>query len=165
MSGYEDRGGELTAGQLGIWHAQQLDPGNPVFSIGEYVEIPGALDLGLFACALRQTVSEVEAAHLCFSGEGEGLCQRVDVSDDWPLSFLDVSDAADPRVAAEEWMRADMRRPVDLTAGPLFTLAVFKAAPERISFLSRPPHRDGRIQQFRPLRANCPGLFRAPGRL
>ena len=64
MSGYEYSGRELTAGQLGIWHAQQLDPGNPVYNIGEYLEIPGALDLGLFECALRQAASEVEAAHL-----------------------------------------------------------------------------------------------------
>ena len=140
MSGYEYSGRELTAGQLGIWHAQQLDPGNPVYNIGEYLEIPGALDLGLFECALRQAASEVEAVHLRFSGEGEGLRQRVDVSDDWPLVVLDVSDAADPRVAAEEWMWADMRRPVDLTAGPLFTVAVFKAAPERFFLYLRVHH-------------------------
>ena len=84
--------------------------------------------------------SEVEAVHLRFSGEGEGLRQRVDVSDDWPLSLLDMSDAADPRVAAEEWMWADMRCPVDLTAGPLFTVAVFKAAPERFFLYLRVHH-------------------------
>ena len=140
MSGYENSGRELTAYQRGIWHAQQLDPDNSTYNIGEYLEIPAALDLGLFACAVRQAVSEVEAAHLRFSGEGEGLCQRVEVSDDWPLSLLDVSDAADPRVAAEEWMWADMRRPVDLTAGPLFTVAVFKAAPERFFLYLRVHH-------------------------
>src|SRR4051812_20003918 len=101
MSGYEYSGHDLTTGQLGIWHAQQLDPGNPMFNIGEYLEIRGALDLGLFECALRQAVSEVEAVHLRFWGEGEGLRQCVDVLEDWPLPIRDVSGAADPRAAAE----------------------------------------------------------------
>src|SRR4030081_3250823 len=95
---------ELMAGQLGIWHAQQLDPDNPGYNIGGYLEIRGALDLGLFEVALRRSVSEVEAYHLRFFGEGEGLRQSVEVSDDWPLHVLDVSCAADPRAAAEEWM-------------------------------------------------------------
>jgi hypothetical protein len=31
----EDNFRELMAGQLGIWNAQQLDPGNPIYNIGE----------------------------------------------------------------------------------------------------------------------------------
>jgi hypothetical protein len=31
---------ELTAGRFGIWHAQQLDPDNPVYNIGEYWKSP-----------------------------------------------------------------------------------------------------------------------------
>jgi len=114
-----------------------------MFNIGEYLEIRGALDLGLFECALRQALSEVEAVHLRFRGEGEGLRQCVDVLEDWPLPIRDVSGAADPRAAAERWMWADMRRPVDLVdpkAGSLFTVAVFKAASDRFFLYLRAHH-------------------------
>ena len=37
-------------------------------------------------------------------------------------------------------MWTDMRRPVDLTTGPLFTMAVFKAAPERFFLYLRGHH-------------------------
>ena len=37
-------------------------------------------------------------------------------------------------------MWVDMRRPVDLTAGPLFTVAVFKAAPDRFFLYLRAHH-------------------------
>ena len=116
----------LTAGQLGIWYAQQLDPENPIYNAAEYLEFRGDFDMALFERALRQTVAEVDALHLRFSGEGDELRQYVDASDDWPLHYVDLSSEGDPRSAAESWMWNDLRQPVDLQQSPLFTQAVFK---------------------------------------
>src|SRR5258708_2512788 len=113
MSGSEGERRELTAGQLAIWHAQQLDRDSPAYNAGEYLEFRGDLDLAVFRAALRQTVAEVDAFRLRFT-DGDEPRQYVDSSDDWPLHVVDVSAEADPRAAAEEWMWADMRRPVDL---------------------------------------------------
>ena len=48
MSGFEGARRELMAGQLGIWRAQQLVPGDPVYNVGEYLDIRGELDAELF---------------------------------------------------------------------------------------------------------------------
>src|SRR5216683_1429378 len=128
------------AGQLGIWHAQQLSPDNSVYNTGEYLEIHGDLDMDLFEVALQRTVSEAEAGHLRFCGDGEALRQYVDRRADWSLHVIDVSSAADPRAAAEDWMWADMRRPVDLREGPLFTQAVFRVAHSRFFWYQRAHH-------------------------
>src|SRR5262249_35163884 len=59
---------------------------------------------------------------------------------DWSLSYLDVSDAPDPQAAAERWMKSDLAQPVDLIEGPLFTYALFRAAPDRFFWYSRYHH-------------------------
>ena len=120
---------KLTTGQLGVWRDQELDLDNPLYNVGEYLEIRGDLDVGRFEAALRHVVREVEAFHLRFAGDDPEPRQHVAVSDDWPLHVVDVSTAADPRSAAEEWMRADVRRPVDLREGPVFRQALFLVAP------------------------------------
>lgn len=118
---------DLMAGQLGIWRAQQLAPDDPRYNIGEYFEFRGPLDLTAFEEALRRALREVDAFHLRFGGDGADVWQVVGDRDDWTLRRVDVSAEADPRAAAEEWMRADMGRPTDLQEGPLFTTALLTA--------------------------------------
>ncbi|MER5360829.1 amino acid adenylation domain-containing protein, partial [Streptomyces sp. NPDC002785] len=131
---------ELMAAQLGIWTAQHLHPDNPIYNVGEYMEINGELDVELFERALRTALSEAEVLHVRFVGEGESLRQHVMVSDDWPFHVIDLSGEADPRARAEEWMRTDMRRPVDLRTGVLFTQAMLRLGPERVYWYQRCHH-------------------------
>jgi nonribosomal peptide synthetase DhbF len=51
----------LSSAQLGIWLAQKLDPSSPAYNIGEYLELNGPIDAGLFEQALRRVVSETDA--------------------------------------------------------------------------------------------------------
>ncbi|MET7938418.1 amino acid adenylation domain-containing protein, partial [Streptomyces sp. NPDC005322] len=127
------------AGQLGIWYAQQLDPENPAYNSAEYLEISGALDLEKFEIALRRTIQEAEALHLRFSGDGETPRQYVDVSDDWPFHFLDLSDENNPQEIAEAWMWADIRCRRDLFED-VFTQALFKMGPARFLWYQRVHH-------------------------
>ncbi len=122
---------ELMAGQLGIWHAQQLSPANPIFNAGEYIEIHGDLDVDLFQRAVRRTIGEAETFHLRFSQDGEHVRQYVGAPGDWPLQVIDLSAEAEPRSAAEEWMRAALRCPFDLRDGPVFTEALLKVGSRR----------------------------------
>src|SRR5580693_909290 len=123
---------ELTSAQLGVWYGQQLGPDDAVYNEGEYLEIRGDLDVELFEKALRWTANEIEAIHLRFCGEDDAPRQYIDKRNDWPCHVIDVSAALDPRAAAEEWMWADLRRPIDLRQGPLFRCAVFTAGPGRL---------------------------------
>ncbi|WP_405848854.1 amino acid adenylation domain-containing protein [Streptomyces sp. NBC_01518] len=140
MAEHEVPRSELMAGQLGIWHAQQLAPDDPRFNIGEYFEFRGPLDLTAFEQALRRTLREVDAFHLRFGGDGADLWQAVGDRDDWTLRRVDVSAEADPRAAAEEWMRADMDCPVDLQEGPLFSSALLTAGDDHYFCYQRCHH-------------------------
>ncbi|WP_160145005.1 non-ribosomal peptide synthetase [Actinacidiphila yanglinensis] len=130
----------LMAGQLGIWHAQQLAPGDPRYNVGEYFEFRGPLDPALFEEGLRRALREVDAFHLRFGGDGADVWQVVGDRDDWTLHRVDVSGAGDPRAAAEEWMRADVGRPVDLREGPLFNVAFFTAGDGHYFYYQRCHH-------------------------
>jgi len=131
---------ELTAGQLGVWYGQQLDPGSPVYNVGECVEIRGDLDVELFVTALRRTLDEADAYRLRFVTDDGVPRQHVDDSCDYPIEVVDLSGLPDPRAAAEDWMRADLARPVKVTEGPLFAHGVLVLGPELFVWYQRVHH-------------------------
>ncbi|MFJ4584738.1 amino acid adenylation domain-containing protein, partial [Streptomyces echinatus] len=122
----------LTSAQREVWFAQQLDLDNPIYNVGGYLEVLGPVDPALFEAALRQAVGEAESLHVRFVERDGEPGQVLDPEPAaWPLHHVDVSDAPDPRAAAEEWMRADLARPYDLARAPLFRQVVFTAGPDR----------------------------------
>ncbi|MCQ6244829.1 non-ribosomal peptide synthetase [Streptomyces malaysiensis] len=140
MTGYQIASLPLTAAQSGIWLAQRLQPGNPLFNIAEYIDIHGEIDPALFENALRRTVAEADTLRIRLLEEDGRAAQRVEEHIDWTLSFIDVSHEDDPRACAEGHMRGEMRRPVDPTTGPLFAFALFKAADDRYLWYQRYHH-------------------------
>ncbi|MBT3155476.1 amino acid adenylation domain-containing protein, partial [Streptomyces sp. CHD11] len=139
----ESHGGyrELMAGQLGVWHAQQLDPNNPIYNMGEYIEIHGRIDGDLFEAAARRVVAEIDCFSLRFEKAADGIPrQYVKPHSDWPFHLVDVSAEENPRSSAMNWMRADMRRPVDLQDGDLFTHALFKVDEDLFFWYQRLHH-------------------------
>ncbi|WP_455356991.1 amino acid adenylation domain-containing protein, partial [Streptomyces sp. SYSU K217416] len=126
MSGSHDGRRELMAGQLGVWHAQELNPNSPIYNMGEYLEIHGNVDADLFETAVRKSVQELDCFHLRFEATAEAPRQYFDLRSDWLFHMIDVSGEEDPRSSAESWMRADMGRPVFLQGDELFTHALFK---------------------------------------
>jgi Condensation domain len=131
---------DLTSAQRGIWFAQQLNPTNPTYNIAEYLEIHGPLEPMLFERALRQVVAEAETLHFTFADDGQGPQQKLSPQDEWRLPIIDCVAEADPQAAAEAWMRADLARPLDLSQGPLFSFALFRAAPDWFLFYHRYHH-------------------------
>ena len=130
----------LSAGQIGIWFAQQINPSSPAYNIGEYIEIHGSIDPGLFEQALRQVVIESEALCVRIVEHPDGPRQVVGDAPAWTMPFVDVSDEPDPRAEAETWMRAELARPIDPTKGPLFSYALFKASADRFFWYARYHH-------------------------
>ncbi|MEC0180497.1 amino acid adenylation domain-containing protein [Paenibacillus peoriae] len=130
----------LSGAQAGIWFAQQMDLQNPAYNTGEYVEILGPVDLICFKEALRRTVDEAESLHLRFGEDEDGPWQVIQPSREWTLHQIDVSAVSDPRKAAEDWMRDDLLKPIDLTHGPLFTQALFRAGHHRFFWYQRVHH-------------------------
>lgn len=130
----------LTGAQSGIWFAQQLDPDNPIFNTGEFIEIHGPIDPESFEAAVRQAVMEAEALHLRFGEDSDGPWQIMDPSSNWQMSILDVSMQENPRGVAESWMKEDMSKPIDLKSDSLFTEALFKIAPDQFYWYQRIHH-------------------------
>ncbi|AEH46247.1 amino acid adenylation domain protein [Parageobacillus thermoglucosidasius C56-YS93] len=130
----------LSGAQAGIWFAQQLDPENPIYNTGEYIEINGPVDPALFEKTLRHVLVEAESLHARFGEDENGPWQTIDPSPDFPFYFMDVSVAENPQEEAMLWMKKDLSKPVDLTCGPLFTEALFKLSDHRFFWYQRIHH-------------------------
>src|SRR6266540_824332 len=130
----------LSAAQLGIWFAQQIDPSSPAYNIGEYLEIQGSIDPILFEQALRRVATETEALRLQITDHADAPRQIIGPPASWSMPTIDVSAEPDPRAAAESWMQADLARPIDPTRGQLFGYALFKASADRFFWYARYHH-------------------------
>jgi len=120
----------LSAAQREIWFAEQrLNKANRVYKVGECVEIYGPVDPVLFEAALRRVVGEVDSLHVRFAEDSDGPRQIVEPLSEWLMPVVDVSEEPDPRMTAENWIAADVARPMDLAHGPLFSYSLIKVGP------------------------------------
>ncbi|MFB8173477.1 amino acid adenylation domain-containing protein [Kitasatospora purpeofusca] len=131
---------DLMSGQLGVWYAQQLAPDNPAYNIGDCTEIHGDLDPDLFVRALRRTVQEAEALRLRLRVEDGTPRQFLGEAGEIPVHVADLRGEADPRAAAQEWIRADLDTPVELVGGALSGHAFFVLGPDRFLWYQRAHH-------------------------
>lgn len=67
----------LTGAQAGIWFARRLDPDNPIYNTGEYVEINGAIDVNIFKTALERVLTEAASLHARFEEGADGPKQII----------------------------------------------------------------------------------------
>ncbi|MEV6423383.1 amino acid adenylation domain-containing protein [Streptomyces sp. NPDC051662] len=121
----------LSAAQREVWLAQQLAPKSRLYRIAEFLDIAGEIDSSLFEAALRRAVGEAEALHARFFEEGGTPWQVTAPRTDWEFPVLDLSGEADPRGAAEAWMRAETARPMDPARDTLFSFALLRLGPQR----------------------------------
>ncbi|MFW6691095.1 amino acid adenylation domain-containing protein [Streptomyces sp. MAR4 CNX-425] len=122
----------VTAGQREVWLAEQHSPRHrSALRLGEYLEIDGPVEPGLFEAALRRVVGEADALRVRLVPGPDGPVQVLARELPWTLAFVDLSDAPDPEAAGRAWADADVARPMDLAAGPLFSFALLKLAPDR----------------------------------
>nr|WSZ13540.1 amino acid adenylation domain-containing protein [Streptomyces canus] len=136
---YEHR--PLSGAQEGLWFAGRLATHTAAYNTGEYVEIHGPVDTGLFEAALRRTVREADTFALRFVETPDGpRCVPVDDPDDWPLHRLDVSAEPDPQAAAEDWIRRGLATATDLVSGALFSHALITLGPDRFIWFLRAHH-------------------------
>ncbi|MCK0207826.1 amino acid adenylation domain-containing protein [Starkeya koreensis] len=130
----------LTEAQSGLWYAQRLDPANPLFNTGQYIELAGPLDRAVFETALAQAVAEAEALALRMVDAPAGPMQIVDPARRPALEVIDVSQAPDPLAAAKADIARDMAGPVDPARDPLAAERLFVLGPERHVWQQRIHH-------------------------
>ncbi|SHJ39429.1 enterobactin synthetase component F [Roseomonas rosea] len=126
----------LTEAQEGLWYAQRLDPGNPVFNTGQYIEFRGPLDVQAFRAAVDGMVAEADSLALRIQEAPGGATQRLDPALRPWLEVVDLSAATAPLAEAREAMARDMARAMARPGDP----ARGGLAAERLYRLSRDHH-------------------------
>ena len=119
----------LTEAQSGLWYSQALDPANPIFNTGQYVELAGPLDLGAFRRAVDRASAEAEALSLVFRDGPDGPVQALGSAP--RLSLVDLSAEDAPEVAARAAITAAMKTPADLARGPIAAQTLYRTGPDR----------------------------------
>ncbi|MGN5649109.1 amino acid adenylation domain-containing protein [Bacillus sp. Brlt_9] len=129
----------LSSAQTGMWFAQQLDPLNPIYNTGEYVEISGNINQEIFELAVRNAVTEAEALHVRFEEDEIGPWQVIEELQ-FHMHFIDVRKEENPEKAAKVWMKNDLSMPVDLKKDNLFTEALIQVENNRFFWYQRIHH-------------------------
>ncbi|MDB6444372.1 amino acid adenylation domain-containing protein [Pseudomonas sp. 21TX0197] len=119
----------LTAPQLDIWLDQVLHGDSPLYNIGGYARINGAVD----ASRLRQAIDQVVARHDALrihlvpgSAEHPMPRQRFLASASVPLALHDVSTQADPQASALALLQGNLQTPFSFDSGLLFRAVLIK---------------------------------------
>ncbi|MGX9964893.1 amino acid adenylation domain-containing protein [Roseomonas sp. F4] len=133
-------GAALTEAQEGLWYAQRLDPGNPLFNTGHYLELRGPLDVEAFRAAVDGMLGEADALSFRITDGPDGVTQRPDTALRPVLQLVDCTDEADPLEAARAAMARDMGTPVDPARGPLAAEMLFRLSPQHHLWYHRAHH-------------------------
>ncbi|MFC3448276.1 non-ribosomal peptide synthase/polyketide synthase [Amycolatopsis speibonae] len=133
-----NRGFPLTPAQKGIWLAQQLDPADPVYTIGWVAELRGDLDIARLGDAVRRAVAEAECLHVTVGLEGDTPVQRPVTPGE--VAVLDFTGEPDPERAADEWARGELAVAADPARGPLTGHTLLVLAGDRVRWFQRYHH-------------------------
>lgn len=128
----------LSDAQSGLWFAQRLDPGNPIYNTGQYVEIRGPLDVEAFRQAVNTALAEAPALAIRVTEDNSGLWQEPG-----PAATLVVEDLrreADARAAAHRAMALDAHTPLDPTRDALVAEKLFLVGGDAFLWYQRVHH-------------------------
>ncbi|MDH4411803.1 MAG: amino acid adenylation domain-containing protein [Rhizobium sp.] len=115
---------ELSSSQSGMWLKEKLSGSEWSFMIAEAIEIRGNLNPTNFIEALRQLSSELPLLR-CRIRELDGQPYQVALDTyEGQFPVVDFREDADPAAAAEAWMAAEIRKPVDLAEDDLWRSAL-----------------------------------------
>ncbi|MCQ4158683.1 amino acid adenylation domain-containing protein [Roseomonas sp. GC11] len=130
----------LTEAQEGLWFAQRLDPGNPIFNTAHRLELRGPLDEDAFRAAVDGMVAEADALALRLEETPRGITQRIDPALRPWLRIIDLSAEADPMAAARAAMARDMATPIDPARGGLAAERLYRLGPQHHLWYHRAHH-------------------------
>jgi enterobactin synthetase component F len=136
MAEIKSRPQPLTEAQAGLWYAQRLDPTNPIFNTGQYLDLRGPLYIDAFRAAVNGMVAEADALALRIADSGGLPMQQVDESHRPWLELIEVASAAE----ALADMTRDMALPVDPARQALAAERLYRIGPERHLWYQRVHH-------------------------
>ncbi|MET0397587.1 MAG: amino acid adenylation domain-containing protein, partial [Longimicrobiaceae bacterium] len=123
----------LSFAQQRLWFLEQMAPGGAAYNVPSAVRLAGRLDAAALARAVNALVRRHAALRTVFAAGEDGPVQVVLPAARVPLETADLR-ALPPRAREAEaarLLRQEMRRPLDLAAGPLLRAVLIRLAPER----------------------------------
>lgn len=130
---------DLSPAQRGIWYAQQLAPENPMYQIGQFVEIEGPLDVPALADAVARAVAGTDALNMAFGEDHAGPFQ-LPRPNPAGLEVTDLSGAKDPEAEARVLMDSDLGRARDVVTDELLHTELIRLSDDRHFFYQRVHH-------------------------
>ena len=138
------RAAPLTPMQARIRFLEELHPGRPVYNQPSTHRFGGPLDVALFESAFRTIVSRQSALRTTMGTDPEtgAPCQVVKPTLDFDFPVIDLSTL--PPVEREARLATLLREtvdlPLDIHAGPLFRVALYRMAADDHAFVFVPHH-------------------------
>ncbi|WP_069470758.1 non-ribosomal peptide synthetase [Candidatus Marithrix sp. Canyon 246] len=115
----------LSSTQKEIWLDQSLSPNIPLYNIGGYLHISGAIDIKLFEQSLNQLIQEYDALRIKLQHSSEGfVVQSIEEHIDFKLDYQEFSEHPD----AMAWMHKQFKQVFKLEGEFLFQFALLKIA-------------------------------------
>ncbi len=117
----------LSSPQREIWFDQRLNPELPQYNIGDYVQIDGPINAGLFETAVNLLVQRHDTLRTQLAPDTDEVPMQIFLKD-LPVTvpFHDFSDEKHPRESALAWMQKEFVQPFDLYGKSLFHFALLK---------------------------------------
>jgi nonribosomal peptide synthetase DhbF len=147
----------LTSAQAAIWAAQQISPGSLDYILSDVFEIRGRLNLAIFRKAVIETLRPIDQVNVRFF-EVNGIPRQLPAGTAAQPEVVDLTGAADAIRIAEQDMRAQLNRPVDLTSGPWAANKIYQI--EKDLVLGYPSYRCRRDRSRADGQRDCGNLLR-----
>jgi acyl carrier protein len=118
----------LSFAQQRLWFLDQLEPGNPFYSVPSAVRLMGRLDVGGLERAFSEVVRRHEVLRTSFPQVNGAPVQRIEEWKPLTLPLIDLRGlvAAERENAARRGMIVEAGKPFDLSTGPLLRLCLFQ---------------------------------------
>ncbi len=133
----------LTSPQREIWFDQILHEGIPLYNIGGYVKIPGAINSVLFEQAVNLLVQKHDTLRTMLTEvqDEDGVpmqtyAEKLAVT----VPLRDFSTKADPHESAMAWMQQRFIETFELTGQPLFRYDLVKISDDNYYWLIQYHH-------------------------
>ncbi|MGV9481921.1 amino acid adenylation domain-containing protein [Gordonia aichiensis] len=120
---------DLSAAQSELWLAQHMYPSIP-FSIAQYTDLRGPIDVGLLEEATARAGRELQSPQLRFALHGTQPRQFIDDDHDPTFDLVDLTDSADPAHDSQVWMDRDHQSAVDVVGNDINRAVVFRLGPQ-----------------------------------
>ena len=131
MDGITVKGLPLTGAQRNVWFHQQLDPNEPAYNTGNYIELEGDIDVARLDRAQKRLFEETDVLRLGFhdiDGEPYQVVMAIPASD---LRVWDLRDEGDAELRASQILEEEHYRLFDLERGLVYRCGLIRVSEKR----------------------------------